>query len=232
VIVYPAVDVLGGKVVQLVGGVEGTEQVSLPDPLSVALRWRAEGARYLHLIDLDAAFGREPNAAVEKVVRGCGMDVQVGGGVRSEEFADRLLHMGAKRVIAGTRAIKEPEWLGKLAVDRPGKVVLAMDTKGGKIQVKGWQESAQISLDKMFQLIEDLPLAAVLHTDVGVEGRGGGIDAKVAEDFITRCPHDVIASGGITTMSDIDALKKMGAAGAVVGLALYKGTLPPRKIWG
>jgi phosphoribosylformimino-5-aminoimidazole carboxamide ribotide isomerase len=231
VIVYPAVDVLGGKVVQLVGGVEGTEQVVLPEPLSVALRWKADGAKFLHLIDLDAAFGREPNAAVEKVVRGCGMDVQVGGGVRSEEFADRLLRMGAKRVIVGTKAVKDPEWLRHIASERPQKVVLALDTKDGRIQVKGWQESAQMTLEQMFKIIADIPLAGVLHTDVGVEGRGEGIDAKVAEDFITRCPHDVIASGGITTMSDLDALKEMGAAGAVVGLALYKGTLSPRKIW-
>jgi phosphoribosylformimino-5-aminoimidazole carboxamide ribotide isomerase len=232
VIVYPAVDILGGKVVQLVGGVEGTEQVVLPEPLQVARGWRDHGARFLHLIDLDAAFGREPNECVEEVVRRCGMDVQVGGGVRSEDAADRLLGMGARRVIAGTRAVREPEWLERLSRDRPEKVVLALDTKGGRIQVKGWQEAAKVSLEEMFLTIRDMPLAAVLHTDVGVEGRGGGIDARVAEEFITRCPHDVIASGGVTTMADLDALKDMGAAGAVVGLALYKGTLPPRKLWG
>ena len=230
-IIYPAIDILGGKVVQLVGGVEGTEQVTLPDPLQVALHWRSQGARYLHLIDLDAAFGRAPNLEVEAIIQNCGMDVQVGGGVRSEEMADHLLGLGAKRVIAGTRAVKEPQWLRQLAEGRPKQVGLALDTKGGRNQVKGWQESAQITLDEMFQIIKDMPLAAVLHTDVGVEGRGGGIDAHVAEDFITRCPHAVIASGGITTMTDVDALKKMGAAGAVVGLALYRGPLRPRGIW-
>lgn len=231
-IIYPAIDILGSKVVQLVGGVEGTEQVTLPDPLQVALHWKSKGAKFLHLIDLDAAFGREPNREVEEILQDCGMEVQVGGGVRSDEMADRLLGLGAKRVIVGTRAVKEPQWLRQLAEDRPKKVVLAMDTKGGRIQVKGWQESSHTTLDEMFRLIEDMPLAAVLHTDVGVEGRGGGIDARVAEDFITRCPHAVIASGGITTMADVDALKSMGAAGAVVGLALYKGTLPPQRIWG
>ena len=155
----------------------------------------------------------------------------MGGGIRSTEVAEYLLDAGAKQVVVGTKAIKEPEWLRRLAERNPKKVVLALDVKGGKITVKGWQESAGISHEDMFRRIEDIPLAAVLHTDVDVEGKVQGINADEVESFVRGCPHEVIASGGITGMNDLAELERIGVRSAVVGLALYTGKLNPMDVW-
>ncbi len=229
-IIMPAVDMMDRKVVQLVGGKPGSEKIVLPDPPSVAKMWVEKGARYLHLVDLDRAFGKESNIdSIRKIAKGSGVPVQVGGGIRSVDDIEELLSAGADRVIVGTKAVKEPEWLADIAESFPGKIILAMDTAGGKIVVKGWQEAADISLDRMFRIIDDIPLAAVLNTNVDVEGQGKGIDEEAAKDFIERCPHQVMASGGVTTMRDAEVLAGAGAVGAVVGISVYTGTLEPWK---
>ncbi len=226
--VIPAVDVLDGRVVQLVGGVEGSQQVSLPDPFAAAMSWVDRGAPGLHLVDLDGAFGRGSNKEVfKRIARGCGVPVQVGGGIRSAAEAAELVDAGVDRIIVGTRAVREPEWLEELAAALPGRIVLGLDTKGGGIAVKGWKEDAGITVDMMFDRIRGLPLAGVLNTDVDVEGRQAGIDAARAADFIGRCPFGVIASGGVTSEEDARLLSRAGAEAAVVGLALYTGALRP-----
>lgn len=226
----PAVDMMDRKVVQLVGGKPGSEKIVLPDPPSVAKMWVEKGARYLHLVDLDRAFGKESNIdSIRKIAEGSGVPVQVGGGIRSADDIEELLSAGADRVIVGTKAVKEPEWLADITGSFPGRIILAMDTAGGKIVVKGWQEAADISLDRMFRIIDDIPLAAVLNTNVDVEGQGKGIDEVAAKDFIERCPHQVMASGGVTTMRDAEILAGTGAVGAVVGISVYTGTLEPWK---
>lgn len=226
--VIPAVDVLDHQVVQLVGGVPGSQQIVMPDPLSVASMWVDRGAEYLHLVDLDAAFGREGNIPVfERIVAECGVPAEVGGGIRDDATVDGLISAGADRVVVGTRAIREPDWLASMADRHPGRIVLSMDTKGGAIAVKGWQESSPVTVAEMFDIIRDLPLAAVLNTNVDVEGRREGIDESQARDFISRCPFPVISSGGVTTESDARRLADAGAEGAVVGLALYTDVMRP-----
>lgn len=226
--VIPAVDVLDGRVVQLVGGVEGSQRISLPDPFAAAMSWAERGAPYLHLVDLDGAFGRGDNKEVfKRIVRECGVPVQIGGGIRSTEAAAELVDAGADRVVVGTRAVAEPEWLAELAEALPGRVVVGLDTRGGSIAVKGWREAAGISLDGMFELMRGLPLAAVLNTDVDVEGRQAGVDRERVADFVARCPFDVIASGGVAAEADVRALAAAGAKAAVVGLSLYTGAIRP-----
>lgn len=136
-----------------------------------------QGAPYLHLVDLDGAFGKEDNLPVfKRIVKECGVPAEIGGGIRSTETVDDLVAAGADRVVVGTKAVKEPEWLEEIADRHPGRIVLSMDTKGGRIAIKGWQESAQITVDDMFDRIRDLPLAGVLNTNVDVEGQRKGID--------------------------------------------------------
>lgn len=230
--VMPAVDILDRSVVQLVGGVQGTEQLVLPNPVDIAKDWVGKGAPMLHVVDLDGAFAKGNNIpSIRRIITECKVPTEVGGGIRSIEVAEYLLDAGAKQVIVGTKAIKEPEWLHLLTERNPRKVVLALDVKGGKITVKGWRESAGISLEDMFRRIEGLPLAAVLHTDVDVEGKVQGINAEEVRSFVSGCPHKVIASGGITGMSDLVALERIGVSSAVVGLALYTGKLNPIDVW-
>ena len=227
-LIIPAVDILDHRVVQLVGGVPGSEKIVIPDPLEVARSWIDKGAKYLHLVDLDGAFGKENNIPViKKIIAEFDVPVEVGGGIRDEATVRELVDAGADRVIVGTKAIKEPEWLEQMAEKYPNKIALALDTKDGKITMKGWQESAPITIDDMFDRIRDLPLAGILNTNVDVEGQGKGIDAEFAEDFIRRCPHKVIASGGVTSYEDAITLHKAGAIGAVVGVAIYTGLMSP-----
>ncbi len=226
--VIPAIDMLDHKVVQLVGGVPGSQKVVIDDPLMVARSWLEKGAKYLHLVDLDAAFGKENNIPViKRIIAESDVPVEVGGGIRDEATIKELIDAGVDRVIIGTKGIKEPDWLAEMANRYPGKIVLSLDTKGGKITVKGWQDVASISLDEMFDRIRDLPLAGVLNTNIDVEGQGKGIDREQASDFIRRCPHDVIASGGVTSLDDAKILDGCGAPAAVVGIAIYTGLLEP-----
>ena len=182
----------------------------------------------IYLVDLDGAFGKEDNIPIiKKIIATYDVPVEVGGGIRDESKVRELVDAGVDRVIVGTKAIKEPDWLAEMSRRYPNKIALAMDTKGGNITMKGWQESAPITIDDMFGRIKDLPLAGILNTNVDVEGQGKGIDAKFAEDFIRRCPHKVIASGGVTSEEDAKILDRAGAIGAVVGVAIYTGLMSP-----
>lgn len=226
--VIPAVDVLDHQVVQLVGGKPGSQQIVMPDPLKVAQMWVDKGADYLHLVDLDGAFGKENNLEVFKqITKEAGVPTEIGGGIRDADTIDDLVSAGVDRIIVGTKAVKEPEWLAEMADRHPGRIVLSMDTKEGKIAIKGWQESAQTSIEDMFDRIKDLPLAAVLNTNVDVEGQKKGINEIQARKFISECPCKVIASGGVTSFEDAKILSAAGAEGAVVGLALYTDVIRP-----
>lgn len=226
--IIPAVDVMDHQVVQLVGGKPGSQQIVIPDPMKVASSWIEKGADYLHLVDLDAAFGKPNNLEVfKRITKELGVPTEIGGGIRDRETIDDLVSAGVDRIIVGTKAVKEPEWLEEMADLYPGKIVLSMDTKAGKIAIKGWQESAGMSIEDMFDRIRDLPLAAVLNTNVDVEGQRKGIDEKQARDFIGRCPCKVIASGGVTSQEDARILSSAGAESAVVGLAVYTDVIRP-----
>ena len=226
--IIPAVDVMDHQVVQLVGGKPGSQQIVMPDPMEVARSWVDKGADYLHLVDLDAAFGKEGNLEIfKRITAEIGVPTEIGGGIRDVSTIDDLVSAGVDRIIVGTKAVKDPDWLAEMADRHPGRIVLSMDTKGGRIAIKGWQESAPITIDGMFARIEHLPLAGILNTNVDVEGQGKGIDARFAEDFIRRCPHSVIASGGVTSEEDARILDRAGAIGAVVGIAIYTGLMEP-----
>jgi phosphoribosylformimino-5-aminoimidazole carboxamide ribotide isomerase len=227
-IVIPAVDVLDHKVVQLVGGMPGSQQVVLEDPFEVAMDWVAKGAPYLHLVDLDAAFGKEDNSDVFcRIIREAGVPVEVGGGIRTEEQIAKYVKAGAERIVVGTKAVTDTEWLKEMANKFPNKLMLGLDMKDGKIAIKGWQESAPVALEQMFRILETVPVVAVLHTDINVEGQQGGINRERVDRFCKDCPVTVIISGGVTTEEDAKAAAKSGAGGVVVGMALYKGTMKP-----
>jgi len=227
-IIIPAIDILDHRVVQLVGGVPGSERIIMPDPLDVTRTWVEKGAKYLHLVDLDGAFGKENNInIIKEIIQTFDIPVEVGGGIRNEAMIRELIDAGADRVIIGTKAIKEPEWLAEMAFKYPKKLLLALDTKCGNITMKGWQEAAPITIDSMFEIIKNLPLAGILNTNVDVEGQGKGIDAEQTEKFIKKCPHKVIASGGITSEEDAMILDRANAEAAVVGIAIYTGLMKP-----
>lgn len=230
--VLPAVDVLDGKVVTLVQGKPGTEKVSLPNPRDVALDWERKGAPILHVVDLNAAMGRGDNfEAITSILAKVKVPIQIGGGIRTTEAAETLLNLGASRVVVGTRAITDPDWFAELSLSNRRKIILALDLKDGKIQLKGWKESSEKGVKDILKRTADLPLAGVLHTNINVEGKAAGIDLEEMCNFVSMCPHPVIASGGITTTQDLVALEGLGVNSAIVGLALYAGTIKPEDVW-
>jgi phosphoribosylformimino-5-aminoimidazole carboxamide ribotide isomerase len=236
VIAIPAVDLKGGRCVQLVGGRPDDERVSLPDPVAVARRWYAAGFGTLHVVDLDAALGSGDNRALAlRVAEESPAEVQVGGGVRSDALADELLARGVERVIVGTRAVEDPAWLAALAERHPRRVVVAADVRDGVVLRRGWTEGSQVEVTAFVADLAGVPLAGVLCTDVGREGRMEGIDRASTTRVVEASPHPVFISGGVTTLDDLSALEQVGAAGAVLGMALYTGALDADEVarrWG
>jgi phosphoribosylformimino-5-aminoimidazole carboxamide ribotide isomerase len=236
VIVAPAVDVKGGRCVQLVGGRPDEVAVSLPDPVAAAERWYRSGFGTLHVVDLDAALGLGDNLGVIlDVIRATPACTQVGGGIRDDARVDALLGAGAERIVVGTRALDDPEWLAGLAAAHPHRVMVALDTKDGRILRRGWTEDSPLSISKYLPELRELPLAGILSTNVTREGRLQGIDRDACREVIELSPHPVWASGGVTTLDELAYLDDAGAAGVVLGMALYTDTLNPRDVaarWG
>jgi phosphoribosylformimino-5-aminoimidazole carboxamide ribotide isomerase len=226
VIAYAAIDVRGGRVVQLVGGNPADERVSLPDPAAVARQWQDTGFAALHVVDLDAALGSGDNGeAVAAVLRTAEVPVQVGGGVRTTGRVGELLDAGADRVVVGTRGVEDLAWLEEIAERWPGRVVLAADVRDGEVLVRGWTAGAGTSADDLLHRLTGLPLAAVLVTDVGREGRMLGVDSSLYARLAGAASLPLLASGGVGSAEDLEELARAGAAGAVLGMALYTGAL-------
>lgn len=228
--VFAAIDLRGGAAVQLVGGDPGDERVRVPDPAAVARRWIDEGFQRLHVVDLDAALGDGDNTAAISAIAGvCAgrASLQVGGGLRDEEAVRRALSLGADRAIVGTRAIEDRDWLQGTAERHPGQLVVAADVRDGAVLTRGWTDTTDLEVVGFVQRLAPLPLAALLVTDVGREGRQQGIDAQLFRRVAEATTHPLIAAGGITTTADLDALKEAGVDGAVLGMALYTGRLSP-----
>jgi phosphoribosylformimino-5-aminoimidazole carboxamide ribotide isomerase len=227
----PAVDLKGGRCVQLVGGRPEEERVSLPDPVAVAKEWRAGGFRVLHVVDLDAALGSGSNLEfVRAIARDAPGELQVGGGVRDEARAAELLEAGADRVVVGTRAVDDPAWLAALADSHPGRIVVAADIRDGQVLRRGWTEGSGLEVLDFLGSLAELSLAGVLCTDVGREGRVEGIDREGVVRVLEGSAHPVWISGGVTTMDELRFLRVKGAAGAVLGMALYTGALDAAEV--
>jgi phosphoribosylformimino-5-aminoimidazole carboxamide ribotide isomerase len=225
-IAVPAVDLRDGRCVQLVGGRPEAEKVSLPDPVAVARAWRDRGFRVLHIVDLDAALERGGNLdLVSRIARDAPGELQVGGGIRDTDRAAALIEAGVDRIIVGTRAVDDPGWRVELAERFPKKVIVAADVRNGEVLTRGWTHTTGLGVEAFLVELDDLPLAGVLWTDVGREGRVEGIDRGQVDLVLSASGHPVWISGGVTTMDELRLLKRRGAAGAVLGMALYTGVL-------
>jgi phosphoribosylformimino-5-aminoimidazole carboxamide ribotide isomerase len=222
--VIPAVDIQDGEVVQLVQGERGTEK-TYGDPVEAAQRWIDAGARTLHLVDLDGAFeGERQNAdAIDAVIDAVDVPTQLGGGIRTAEGAIGLLERGVDRVILGTAAVENPDIVAEISESYPDSVVVSLDAKDGEVVVEGWTEGAGISPVEAAQRYDDLGAAAILFTNVDVEGQLEGVATDPVRELVDATDIPVIASGGVATLEDVRALEGTGAAAVVVGSALYEG---------
>lgn len=227
----PALDLRDGHCVQLVGGDYEREEVRLADPLEVARRWIAAGFARLHVIDLDAATGRDDNAgSIRELLRHAAVPLQVGGGVRDDEAVDTWLGEGADRVIVGTRGVEDPAWLAECAAAHPGRIVLAADVTGRQVMSHGWNARTEREIIDLVSELRGIPLAGLLVTAVHLEGRMEGIDLPLMEDVVDAASWPVLAAGGISSLNDLRNLEDSGVAAAVLGMALYVGALDPRLV--
>jgi phosphoribosylformimino-5-aminoimidazole carboxamide ribotide isomerase len=233
VIAIPAVDLRDGACVQLVGGSFAQEKVRIENPVDVARSWEHYGFHRLHVVDLDAATGRGSNLpVVHSLLFDSGIPIQVGGGVRSGEMVEELLEAGASRVIVGTRAIEEPEWIIELAARHPGEIIVACDVRERRVTTRGWAHTLPLDILDVLEDLNSLPLGGLLVTAVHREGQMQGTDLPLMEDVAEASNFPVYASGGITTMQDLRALEHRGLAGVVIGMALYTGALDPVVVAG
>ncbi len=223
----PAIDLRGGRVVRLLQGDYDRQTTYGDDPLEQARRFHDAGATYLHVVDLDGArSGRlEHLEAIERICRGTGLRVEVGGGVRSEAAIDSLLSAGVERVILGTAALNNWDWFAQLA-RRPalrGRLVLGLDARGGRLAVSGWEQTTDVDALAIARRVTDWPLAAIIYTDIATDGTlaGPNLEATAATAAATRIP--IIASGGVGTLDHLRALRRLPLEGIIVGRALYEG---------
>jgi phosphoribosylformimino-5-aminoimidazole carboxamide ribotide isomerase len=231
-IAIPAIDLREGACVQLVGGSYADERVRVKDPLEALKRWRSHGFKTFHVVDLDAALGKGSN---EDAIRALlthepGLTFSVGGGVRSTVKVESLLMLGASSVVVGTRAIEDADWLREVAERFPGRIVVAADVKGREVVTRGWTSGSSRDIASVLESLERLPLAGLLVTAVHKEGQMEGVDLPLVESVVRASRHPLSASGGVTTLEDMRALGRVGASGAVIGMALYTGRLDAAEV--
>ncbi|MDG3003646.1 1-(5-phosphoribosyl)-5-[(5-phosphoribosylamino)methylideneamino]imidazole-4-carboxamide isomerase [Paludisphaera mucosa] len=223
--VIPAIDLRGGLCVRLRQGDYDRETVFGDDPAAMAGRWVSEGATRIHLVDLDGAKAGKPvNVdAVRAVVQSVPVPCQLGGGVRDEKTIETWLEAGIERVIVGTQALRDPSWFRSMAEKHPGRLVLGLDARDGMVATDGWLETSNVSAAELAGRFDDLPLAAIIYTDIARDGtlEGPNLDATAA--LCRRVKTSVIASGGVGELADVDRLAALPVVGCIVGRALYEG---------
>jgi phosphoribosylformimino-5-aminoimidazole carboxamide ribotide isomerase len=224
----PAIDLMGGKIVRLTKGKKETAksyEAQFGTPLQAAQRWRDEGAGKLHIIDLDAAFGIGDNRAViAEIARNISLPIQVGGGIRSYETAEKLLKVGVAQVILGSLAFSDPSIIGKI-MNRFGhdSTIVALDNSNGKIMVDGWQTETPMTVDSALEKYAQMKVETFLITSIAQDGMLTGPDLITLADAVQSQKTNIIAAGGIGNIGDLAALKEVGVSGAVIGKALYEG---------
>jgi phosphoribosylformimino-5-aminoimidazole carboxamide ribotide isomerase len=232
-IVTPAVDLRSGKCVQLVGGSYDRQAIEIDDPVEVALNWEAAGFRTLHVVDLDAATGRGENVGViERILSAVKSEVQVGGGIRSTEQVEMMLASGARRVVVGTRAVQDSDWLSEIASSYPDRIVVAADIRDRAIVTHGWTGDVEEKLELAIARLTGMPIAALLVTAVHKEGLMEGPDLQLMQDVVRESKVPVQASGGIGSIADLRSLAGIGVASTIVGMALYTGKLDAIELAG
>jgi phosphoribosylformimino-5-aminoimidazole carboxamide ribotide isomerase len=225
--IWPAIDLRGGKCVRLRQGDYQRETVYGDDPAAMARRWVAQGARCLHLVDLDGAKeGTSVNLpAIQQILAAVEVPCELGGGIRDEAAIEKLLGIGLSRLVIGTRALKEPAWFRGVARRFPGKLALGIDAKGGLVATDGWLETSSTSAVELAQQFAGEPLASIIYTDIATDGMLAGPNLEAMGQMNAAVEFDVIASGGVTTADDVRRLAELNLAGCIIGRSLYEGVL-------
>ncbi|QDU59218.1 1-(5-phosphoribosyl)-5-[(5-phosphoribosylamino)methylideneamino] imidazole-4-carboxamide isomerase [Planctomycetes bacterium Pan216] len=223
--VIPAIDLRGGSCVRLRQGDYGQETVFDADPVAVARRWKEEGADFLHLVDLDGAKeGRPVNTdVIRAIVSDVEIPCQLGGGLRDDDAIKAAFDLGVSRAIIGTRAVRDPEWFTSACERFPGKLVLGLDARDGMVATDGWLQASETTAVELAKHYAEAPLAAIVYTDIARDGMMSGPNVDATCRLAESSPHQVIASGGVTTIEDVLELQRRGIGACILGRTLYEG---------
>jgi len=225
--IYPAIDLYGGKAVRLLRGDYAQMTVYNDNPLSVAKDFVAAGATHIHVVDLEGAkFGTTPNLnVVESICRETPLFLEIGGGIRSLDVIEKYVSAGVGRVILGTAAVTDSEFL-KAALEKYGeKIAVGIDLADGNVAIKGWTERTAITADEFFSSMQALGVRTVICTDISKDGAMQGTNHELYKELSLRYDMDIIPSGGVSTMDDVRALREMQLHGAIIGKAYYLGAI-------
>ena len=226
-ILYPAIDLVGGKAVRLYKGDYAQMTVYSDDPLSVAKDFQKAGAKRMHLVDLEAAKSGVPENAetIRAIAENTDLFLEVGGGIRTMQTLESYLSLGVDRAILGTAAVTDPDFLRE-AVEKYGeRVAVGVDLKDGYVAIKGWTETSDLTAESFFAKMEALGVKTVICTDISRDGAMKGANRALYRELSEKFSIDLIASGGVSSIGDVTALKEMGLHGAIIGKAYYTGAI-------
>jgi len=228
--IFPAIDIYGGRAVRLLHGDYAKMTVYSDNPLEIAQDFIACGAQNIHIVDLEGAkTGETPNLELIAKIAACGLFAEVGGGIRSEEVAARYLDAGVQRVILGTAAVTDPALLERLVARYGERIAVSVDVKDGYAAIRGWQEQSALTCDALCERLQAAGVKTVICTDISRDGAMRGTNRALYADLTKRYAMNFIASGGVSSMEDVIALRDMNVYGAIIGKAYYTGAIDLKK---
>lgn len=229
-IIYPAIDIRGGRCVRLTEGRFDAETVFADDPAEMALKWAGMGAEFLHLVDLDGALAGEGKnvPVIERILQSVNIPVQLGGGIRNLETIEKLLALGVTRLILGSAAVKNPQLVEEACKKYPGHIAVGIDAKNGEVAIEGWGKGSGVAATELAKKMAAYGVETIIYTDISRDGMLSGVNVEATAALARACGVPIIASGGVASIEDIRRVKAVeadGVQGCIIGKAIYTGAV-------
>ena len=229
-IIYPAIDIRGGRCVRLTEGRFDAETVFADDPAEMALKWAGMGAEFLHLVDLDGALAGEGKnvPVIERILQSVNIPVQLGGGIRNLETIEKLLALGVTRLILGSAAVKNPQLVEEACKKYPGHIAVGIDAKNGEVAIEGWGKGSGVAATELAKQMAAYGVETIIYTDISRDGMLSGVNVEATAALARACGVPIIASGGVASIEDIRRVKAVeadGVQGCIIGKAIYTGAV-------
>ena len=229
-IIYPAIDIRGGRCVRLTEGRFDAETVFADDPAEMALKWAGLGAEFLHLVDLDGALAGEGKnvPVIQRILKSVSIPVQLGGGIRNLETIEKLLELGVTRLILGSAAVKNPELVAEACKKYPGHIAVGIDAKNGEVAIEGWGQGSGVAATELAKKMASFGVETIIYTDISRDGMLSGVNVEATAALARACGVPIIASGGVASLDDIRRVKAVegdGVQGCIIGKAIYTGAV-------
>ena len=229
-IIYPAIDIRGGRCVRLTEGRFDAETVFADDPAEMALKWAGLGAEFLHLVDLDGALAGEGRnvPVIERILKSVSIPVQLGGGIRNLETIEKLLSLGVTRLILGSAAVKNPQLVEEACKKYPGHIAVGIDAKNGEVAIEGWGKGSGVAATELAKKMAAYGVETIIYTDISRDGMLSGVNVEATAALARVCGVPIIASGGVASLEDIRRVKAVesdGVQGCIIGKAIYTGAV-------